>query len=202
MKMIYALIGIVVIGGLIFYLTSCKSNSSTSGQSITEQNTDTGTVKETNVKENMYPELRTKSLTVTPEQLNLTLDNNKTIVYGAVMDWDIGDAIVTVIAFQTGDASLYISAGQIYIGGYAHENVRNAGLAFVNEAQYYLSKAKAIDSIPLPDKGNVRFYLLTNKGKFTFQETVDKITNKNSEWTKLFELGNNVITEYRTTTEK
>ncbi len=38
------------------------------------------------------------------------LDKNKTIVYGAVMDWDIGGAVATVVAFQTGDASLYISA--------------------------------------------------------------------------------------------
>jgi hypothetical protein len=202
MKIIYALIRIVLIGTIVFYFSSCKNKSATSSQSETTQNIDTGKVKETKVQENMYPELRNKSLTVTADELNLKLDDSKTIVYGAVMDWDIGQAIATVVSFQTGDASLYLSAGQIYIGGYAHENVRNAGLAFVKESQNYLSKANATENTTLPDKGCVRFYFLTNKGKFTFQETVDNITSKNSDWTPLFNLGNNVITEYRTTTDK
>ena len=202
MKMIYAFIGIVLVGSILFYFTSCRNKSGTNSQSETKQNIETGKVRETKVQENMYPELRNKSLTVTANELQLKLDSNKTIVYGAIMDWDIGQAIATVVSFQTGDASLYISAGQIYIGGYAHENVRNAGLAFVNESQNYLSKAKATEDTSLPDKGCVRFYFLTNKGKFTFQETVENITSKKSDWKQLFELGNNVITEYRTTTDK
>ncbi len=92
--------------------------------------------------------------------------------------------------------------GQVYIGGYAHDNIRKAGSAFVSEAQNYLSKTTATDTTPLPDKGCVRFYLLTNKGKYTSQETVTNIESKNSDWTKLFDLGNNVITEYRMITEK
>jgi hypothetical protein len=202
MKMVYTFIGMIIVGGLIFYLSSCKNKSAASKQSDTRQDIDTGKVRETKVQENMYPELRNKSLTVTADELNLRLDSNKTIIYGAVMDWDIGQAIATVVSFRTGDASLYISAGQIYIGGYAHENIRIAGLAFVNESQNYLSKAQAIENTSLPDKGCVRFYFLTNKGKFTFQETVENITNKNSDWTKLFDLGNNVITAYRATTDK
>src|SRR5215217_4633336 len=150
MKMVYGLIGLIIVGGILFYLSSCKNKSATSSQSDTKQNSDTGKMKETKVQENMYPELRNKSLTVTADELHLKLDSNKTIVYGVVMDLDIGQAIATVVSFQTGDASLYVSAGQIYIGGYAHENVRNAALAFVNEAQNYLSKTKPTDSTILP----------------------------------------------------
>ena len=202
MKGIYRLIVIVVFGSSVFSLTSCRSKTVTISQSETNQNIDTEKVRETKVQENMYPKLRNKSLTVTADQLHLKLDSNQTIVYGAVMDWDIGQTIATVVSFQTGDASLYISTGQIYIGGYAHENVRNAGLAFVKASQNYLSKAKATVNTFFPDKGCVRFYLLTNKGKFTFQETFENIKSKNSDWTPLFNLGNNVITEYRLTTEK
>ena len=200
--MAYTLIGLVIVSVLLLCLSSCKNKSATSNQSETKQNIDTGKVKETKVHENMYPELRNKSLTVSTDELHLKLDSNKTIVYGVVMDWDIGQAIATVVSFQTGDASLYVSAGQIYIGGYAHETVRNAAIAFVNEAQNYLSKTRATDSTILPDKGYVRFYLLTNKGKFTFEETVENITSKKSEWTKLFDMGNNVITEYRAVVDK
>jgi hypothetical protein len=201
MKLLFTSVGFFLFGYLIFQLISCKNRSSMSNQPEAKQNVDTEKVRKTKVQENMYPELRNKALTITPDELHLKLDSSNSIVYGTVMDWDIGQAIVTVAAFQTGDASLYLSAGQIYIGGYAHENIRNAGLLFVKESQSYLSKAKATEQNTLPDKGCVRFYLLTNKGKFTFQETVENITSKSSDWTPLFDLANNVITEYRTITD-
>jgi hypothetical protein len=113
------------------------------------------------------------------------------------MDWAVTNGVATIVAFQTGDASMYLSGGQIYIGGFAHANVKNAGLAFVKEAQNYLTKAIKTESTALPDKNCIRFYLLTNHGKFSYQETVENIQNKSSEWTKLFALGNKVITEYR-----
>lgn len=200
--MMYALIGIVLIGSIAFYVTGCKNKPETNSQSETKQDIDTGKVRETKLQQNMYSELREKSLTVTPDNLRLKLDSSKTIVFGVVVDWDIGEAIATVVSFKTGDASLYVSAGQIYIGGYAHENVRNAAMAFVDEAQNYLSKTQLTNSTSLPGKGYVRFYLITNKGKFTFEETVENITSKKSEWTKLFDLGNNVITEFRTEIDK
>ena len=118
------------------------------------------------------------------------------------MDWNIGQAVVTVIAFRTGDASMYVSTGQIYIGGFAHDNVKNAALAFVSEAQEYLPKAMLTDNTTLPQKGNVIFYLLTNKGKYSFQETVENLENKSSEWTRMFDLGNDVISQYRTIIDK
>ncbi len=55
-------------------------------------------------------------------QLQLQLENDNDI-YGLVMDWNMGDAIVTVISFKTGDASVYLTTGQAFIGGYAHETV-------------------------------------------------------------------------------
>jgi len=193
----------VLLGTLAsFYMMSCKAKSAANMHSDQNQQVDTMPVKETKVNENFYPQLRAKSLSVTPDQLKLKLDNNKTIAYGIVMDWDLGQAVATVVAFQSGDASLYISAGQVYIGGYAHENIRDAGSAFVNEAQAYLGRAQLTESTELPDKDCVKFYILTNKGRYTFQETVNNITTNNSEWTKLFNLGNNVISEYRKTTDK
>lgn len=199
MKMTYIFIGIILAAGLFFYFTSCKNKSTSAGE-IPSPNEETAKVKETKIKENPYPKLRNQSLSITADQLKLKFDD-KPIVYGAIMDWDIGDAVITVVAFQTGDASLYISTGQVFIGGYAHDNIKKAGVAFVRETQNFLSKAKPTETTSLPDKECVRFYFLTNKGKFFYQETVAKIESKNSEWTRLFNLGNNVINEYRTTTE-
>jgi len=202
MKMIYGIIGVLLIGGLVFYLTSCSNKSKKSGQENSQQISDTAQVKETKVKENPYPGLRAQSFSITPEQLQLKLDDTKTIAYGLIMEWDITDAVISVVTFQTGDASLYISTGQIFIGGVAHENIKNSALAFINSGQEYLSLAKPTTETPLPDKGCVRFYFLTNKGKFYIQDTVENIENSKSNLTKLFGLGNNVITEYRKITDR
>jgi hypothetical protein len=182
---------------ILFCLISCKTQ--TSREQSGTKNWDTEKIKETQVKENMFPVMRRKALTTTGTQLNLKLDSNKTIAYGVIMDWNIGQAIVTVVAFQTGDASMYVSTGQIYIGGYAHKNIRNAGLAFVSEAQSYLAKAIVTDNTSLPGKGCVKFYILTNKGKYTFQETIENLENKCSDWIRMFHLGNDIISQYRTT---
>ena len=199
-KLKYNIFRLSFIGGLFLFLPSCKSQ--TNNRNSEMKNVDTGNVKERKVSENMYPSLRRKAFAVTPEELNLKPDSNKTIAYGAIMDWNIGQAVITVVAFQTGDASMYVSAGQIYIGGYAHTNVKNAGLAFVSGAQDYLSKAFPTTNISLPQKDRVKFYILTNKGKYGFEETVQNLENKNSEWSKMFDLGNDVITQYRTIIDK
>lgn len=193
MKMTYIIIGIIIAGGLIFYLTSCTSKKQLSIQKSTDHTEE----EKTKVQENPYSGFRNQSLSVTPDQLELKLDNNSTIAYGIIMDWDIGKAVATVVTFQTGDASLYISAGQIHIGGFAHENIKSAALTFINEGQNYLAKANLTTETPMPDKGCIRFYFLTNKGKYFIQETVENIQSEKSDLTKLFNLGNRVITEYR-----
>ncbi len=198
MKMIYIILGIILVGGLVFYLTSCINNKSLNRQGNADQ-VDTKKIK---VQENPYSGFRNQSLAVTPDQLELKLDSNRTIAYGIVMDWDIGKAVATVVSFQTGDASLYISAGQIHIGGYAHENIKNAALTFINEGQQYITKAKLTIETPMPDKGCVRFYFLTNKGKYFLQDAVENIENEKSDLTNLFNLGNRVITEYRALEDK
>lgn len=202
MKMIYGILGLVAIAGLVFYMTSCSNKLQVKSEARIEENQDTSNNMKTKVKENPYFDFRNQSLSVTPEQLQLKLDNKTTITYGVVMDWDIGKAVVTVVAFQTGDASMYVSAGQIYIGGYAHDNIKKAGLSFVEYAQQYLSKANPTTETKLPDKNCIGFYFLTNKGKYYIQETVENVKSKSSEFTHLFDLGNNVITEYRITIDK
>ena len=42
--------------------------------------------------QNPYPGLRVQAFSATPDKLNLKLDMTKTIVFGAVMDWDMGDS--------------------------------------------------------------------------------------------------------------
>ena len=160
-----------------------------------------GNVEKTKVKDNPYIGLRNQAINVTPEQLQLQLENDNDI-YGLVMDWNMGDAIVSVISFKTGDASVYLNTGQAFIGGYAHETVINAAKQFVTEGEKYLQKATKTDNTEPTKENKVDFYFLTKSGKYYIEDDFVKIENETSELFGLFEAGNQVITEYRIISDK
>jgi hypothetical protein len=201
MKMTSIIIGIILAGGLVFYLTSCGNKSTANDkQSVADQDTTKPKVHQT--KENAFEGLRNMAFTTTPEQLGLSLPTDKTVVFGVVMDWEMGGATATTVSCQTGDASLYLSSGGGVIGGGQHQNVNIVAKQFVTLAQTFLDKTAKTETTPLPATDEVKFYLLTNKGVFVGQETMKNFENNSSSWLKLFEEGNNVLTELRKTSEK
>ena len=189
-----------VLMGILSSLFGCNDNPKVNSQKVSDVN-DTIKAKEIKLKDNPYPGLRSHALSTTPQDLKIELGKDNLVVYGVIMDFDMGNVVLTVVAFQTGDASLYLSTGQGFIGGFAHENIKQSALDFVKEAQNYSGKANPCDNTPQPDTGCVRFYFLTNKGKYSYQDKVTNLENQNSEWYNLFNLGNNVITQYRLTTQ-
>lgn len=199
--MTYVIIAIILAGGFVFYLTSCGNKSTTNDkQSIADQ--DTTKLKVHHTKENAFEGLRNMAFTATPEQLGLSLSSDKTFVYGVIMDWEMGGATATTVSYQTGDASLYLSSGGGVIGGGQHQIVNSAAKLFVSLAQTFLDKTTKTETTPLPSADEVRFYFLTNKGVFVGQEQMKNFENNSSAWLKLFEEGNNVLTELRKTSEK
>jgi len=63
--------------------------------------------KNANDMDNPYVGLRKMAFDMSFQQLGLTLTDSN--IYGVILDWDIGDGIVTLVAYKTGDASLYFS---------------------------------------------------------------------------------------------
>lgn len=200
MKMTYLIIGVLLIGGLTFYLISCKNKSSSNTNKPTEQVQDT-TLKKVDPKNNPYQDLRNLAFSATAEQIGVQIPADQTKIYGVIMDWDIGEGTATLVAFLSGDASLYLSSGGGVIGGSGHDNVNQAATAFVNKAEKYLNKTVKTENTTLPEKDGVKFYFLTNKGKFVGQEQIQNFENNSSQWLELFEEGNKLITEIRSTTE-
>ena len=199
--MTYIVIGIILIGGIIFCLTSCGNNSK-ANEKQTNLEQDNVKQKIHQTKENAFEGLREMAFSTTPEQLGLTLPADKTVVYGVIMDWEMSGAIVTTVSYQTGDASIYLSSGGGVIGGGQHQNVNNAAKQFVSLGQTFLDKTSITEITPLPETGIVIFYLLTNKGVYVGQETMKNIENNSSTWLELFEEGNKVISEIRIISEK
>ena len=199
--MTYLIIGILIIGGLAFYMTSCKGKASSDAKRIATKQ-DTTSPKVYHTKTNTFNDVRSMAFSATPEQLQLSLPADKTVVYGIIMDWGIDTSTATVVSYQTGDASMYLISGGGVIGGGQHQNVNSAAKQFVNLAQTYLGKATKTETNSLPQQDEVKFYLLTNKGTFVGQEVIRNFENNTSIWLPLFEEGNKVLSELRLTSEK
>jgi hypothetical protein len=201
MKTTYIIIIIILAGGLVLGLMGYRNKLSVANDKQSSNNFNSVGKKTHQLKDNPYEELRNKALKVSPKDLGLSLNEN-TVVYGVVMDWEMGGAIATTVTYQTGDASLYLSSGGGVIGGGGHKNVNNAAKRFVNLAQTFINVALRTETTPLPEKNSVKFYLLTNKGIYVGQETMNNFENSSSVWLKLFEEGNNVLSELRVISEK
>jgi len=189
------IIGVIVLLTLAGVYTLMKKHKSVENEAKNEN------VSKTEAQDNHYAGLRTQAINVTTEQLEIIIDDDKA-VYGIVMDWNMGDVIVTVVSFKTGDASIYLSTGQVFIGGIAHETVINASKNFVEVAVKHFEKAAKTDKIEPTNEAKVDFYFLTKSGKYYVDDFVSQIENGKSELSELFTAGNGVITEYRLVTEE
>ena len=188
--MVYIILGIVVLGGVVFFLTiRKKSNDEVQRTKVDPAN-------------NPYNDLRSLALGASAEQLQLQLSEDKTEIYGVVMDWDLGDGTATLVSFVTGDASLYLSSGGGYIGGGGHPSVNKALNDFIKKSESYLDKTTLTESTPLPAKNGLTFYFLTNKGKFKATEQMENIESEKSQWLDLFNCANILIKEIRVVSEK
>jgi hypothetical protein len=198
--MTYIVLGILLLGGLAFYLASSKSYTKSADDKAASA--DTKSPKAYHTKTNTFKDLRAMAFSTKPEQLHLSLPADKTIVYGVIMDWGIDTATATVVCYQTGDASIYVSSGGAVIGGGEHQNVSSAAKHLVSLAQSYLYEAKKSEINSLPQQDQVKFYLLTNKGTYVGQDVMTNFQNGTSTWLPLFDEANKLLTEIRMTTEK
>lgn len=151
---------------------------------------------------NPYIDLRQMAFNVSTEKLEIIFPNNEVRVYGMIMDMDMGGGIATLVAYSTGDASMYLSTGGGVVGGGQHDAVNKAAKKLNDQAQNYLNKASLVSETPIPSNGGVNIYLLTNKGKYLIKEQLSNFDNEKSSIQLLFYGANDVITQLRMSTTK
>jgi len=147
--------------------------------------------------ENTYNGIRRFAISVTPEQLKLAIPATETFVYGVIMDWNMGETIVTLAAYITGAANMYFSTGGGITGAGKNPEVGEVAVEFVITAQRFINRGVPTAIIELPAPGMVKFYLLTNRQIYAAQEPAVYFEDNSSAWLELFEKGNRVIIEMR-----
>ena len=146
-------------------------------------------------KGTIYERERNIALNINPTLLKLTIPDDETLVYGVVMDMDMGKGFMTLACYITGAANLHFSSGGGIRGGGRNPRVGEAGVELVTDAQEFIAQATPIKVALPPAKGIVQFYFLTNKGKYIASEEIKHIEDNSSIWLPLFEKGSLVIAE-------
>lgn len=147
--------------------------------------------------DNSLERLRNTALNVTPAQLKLAIPDSETLVYGVVMDWNMGGTMVSLVSYITGAANMYLSSGGGISGGGKNPSVGETASELVTLAQSFIFRAAPVTTFELPPDGCVRFFLLTNHQKLAAQEQLIYLDDGSSPWLPLFVKANEVITEMR-----
>ncbi|RYD55666.1 MAG: hypothetical protein EOP56_15220 [Sphingobacteriales bacterium] len=192
MKIIVVLLFLAVISILII------RKKSVTAQPL--QSIDDGTQAHSQL-DSFYLEMRSMALNTSADDLQLEYPSNSLQVYGVVMDINMGEGIGTLVAFLSGDASLYYSTGGAIIGGFEHPTVKAATKQFVSKVQTKARPATETDLTRLPESGEVTFYFLTGKGKRRLSEKLQNIEHGKTPVSDLFDAANEVITELRLISE-
>lgn len=185
MTVLYIIAILVQLGIIIYFIRRNRMHKAQFADSKVNEQTAT------------YESLRQLAIKVTPAQLKLAIPDSTTLVYGVIMDWNLNESVMTLAAYITGAASLYLSTGEGINGGGKYPQVGEVALSFVTNAQQYLGRAMPVTTNDLPPKGCIRFYLLTNKGIYAAQEQMVHFEDASSAWLPIFESGSEVITEIR-----
>tara|TARA_R110002126_G_scaffold290629_2_gene448047 strand:+ start:742 stop:1320 length:579 start_codon:yes stop_codon:yes gene_type:complete len=184
----YIIIGIIAIVtiGILIGCSNKKEKPKAEKKELTEKSPE----------KNPFMDMRNMAFTAKAEQIGLeNIADDK--VYGLITEMSMNPGTASVISFLTGDTSLYLSSGGGFIGAGQHEKVRKIVAEKIEEFQIYLSKAEKIEEPELPKEGMVNFNFLTKNGIYSLTENTTDLENGKSEFSKLFEGVNEIITQIR-----
>jgi hypothetical protein len=118
--------------------------------------------------------------------------------FTVLMDWGIPAGTATVAAYADGTASVYLSSGGGYIGGgQSHASIRDAAMKTVEIAGELKSFLHPATTYPLPERGQVTFYVRTDAGVLTATVPEEDLRTHQSPLYTLGDSAQNIITEYR-----
>lgn len=147
---------------------------------------------------NDYQSLRNLALHNSRARLGLAPTSTATEPWGVVMDWGLEMGTATVVAFSDGSANVYLSNGGGFLSGSeSHESVRKAAQKMVAVAVENQRQTHPTTSYPLPRRGEIIFYLLTDAGVFTASAPLGELNSHRHPLSTLADAGMDVITQYR-----
>jgi hypothetical protein len=146
---------------------------------------------------NAYIGLRNMALQGSRAKFGIPASLSSSEPYGVVMDWGVEKGTATVVALDDGTGSVYLSSGGGYIGGgQSHESIRTAAKKTVELAASVLPLMHLTSSYPLPERGQVTFYVLTDAGVLNATASEKQMQTHESPFSQLGDSMQAIVTEY------
>ena len=150
----------------------------------------------------VYLGLRNQVFQRSRDQIGIPPTAAPTMPWGVVMDWGLSEYTATVLALSDGSASVYFSNGGGFIGGQSHETVQKAAKRAVEISAEVQPLMRATTEYPLPKRGEVIFYVLTDAGVFSATAPEQDLRTHRNPFSKLGDAAQEVISAYRLIQEK
>lgn len=147
--------------------------------------------------DNPYREMRSLALSMTPDQFGLALGQEELIIFGVIVEIGFEEETVTLCTFISGDTSVYFSNGSGIIGAGQNEHVSNLSKKVIQSAYTLAGKGYKIVNVTLPEKRDVNFVLLTNRGTEIITDHISGLMNGQSPNSIFFALTDALMTEIR-----
>jgi hypothetical protein len=147
-------------------------------------------------KKDVYLGIRDLALHGSREKIGIEAMRSPSVPWGVVMDWGLLDGTATVVALSDGSASVYWSSGGGWIGGKNIEPVQKAAQKAVRIAAEFVDLMTSASAFPLPGRGDVIFYSLTDNGVVTATGREKDLREHRHPLSKLGDAIQEVITEF------
>ena len=116
--------------------------------------------------------------------------------YGIVVETGGSRGVTTILAFASGEASLFTASGSGMIGRASHVHVAQRARRLVKEAAGHSASARPTDDFPYPPRGAARFYFLTPKGVLTAEEPIRDLRKGYHPMSPLMDAGDELMSEF------
>jgi len=146
---------------------------------------------------NPYHRLRDQIFAVAPEQVGITPEG----VWGVVVETGYAEGSATLIALADGTASMYFSTGGGVIGAGQHERPAAAAKELIRRAADFVDECMPVNTYPLPQIGETRFYLFTPTDKLAAAAPESALADREHPLSPLFFAAHELITQIRVVEE-
>jgi hypothetical protein len=137
--------------------------------------------------------LRRQALETPPFDPNAPADEP----YGLIVDFLQGETVVTMTAFATGDASLYLSTGGGVIGLIGKPQVAELARSTVEALRPLAVQLERSDVTDAPRAGDFCFYVQTPGGRRVCRLNASETASRDSAKVKLIDLGGKLLSRIR-----
>ena len=124
------------------------------------------------------------------------------LVYGIVMDWHMGEGTITLVAFASGEASVYFSSGGGILGAQMQGSTQVTLQRYLAEAAQAYASARPTNQTGLPAAYTVQFYFLSKAGLRCRVAPMQYLEDRSSPLLPLFEQANELLVALRAMQEE